>query len=190
MSYTAPPSYTPPAESPGQPTPPRKRRWFASKWIIALGALLIGLFIGISAGSGSSAKTTTKTVAEPGPTVTATATVQAAAAAPVTQTVTAHPVIKKVVATHVQVHTVTYTPPPKAGFSDGTYLVGSDIKAGLYRTSGQGDGAGCYWERMKDFKGSMYSILDNGNIDGPTVVQVYSGDKAFQVSGGCTWRRS
>jgi hypothetical protein len=43
---------------------------------------------------------------------------------------------------------------------------------------------------MKDLTGGDYSILANDNIDGPTVVQVYSSDRAFKVNGGCEWHRA
>ncbi|MGH8859895.1 MAG: hypothetical protein ACRDVG_01450, partial [Jatrophihabitantaceae bacterium] len=93
----------------------------------------------------------------------------------------------KVIATRTRTTTVTYTPPPRPGFSDGTYLVGTDIRPGIYRTAG---GDYCYWERMHDLAGNLGSIIANDNITGPTVVQVFSSDRAFQVSGGCQWRRS
>jgi hypothetical protein len=83
--------------------------------------------------------------------------------------------------------TVTYTPPPKAAISDGTWVVGSDIKAGLYKTAGDGE---CYWARLKDLTGGLDSIRANGNIDGPTTIQVLRSDKALELNGGCDWRKA
>lgn len=59
------------------------------------------------------------------------------------------------------------TPPPApAGplttVSDGTYLVGTDMEAGSYKTSG---GKGCYWARLKDDGGQ--NIIANNLGDGP-----------------------
>ncbi|MFD5799678.1 hypothetical protein ACFWIO_40395, partial [Streptomyces diastatochromogenes] len=47
----------------------------------------------------------------------------------------------------------------KAAFDgDGDYQVGSDIKPGTYRTTGNTDGM-CYWERAKDASGETDSVL-------------------------------
>lgn len=73
---------------------------------------------------------------------------------------------------------------------DGTYVVGKDIKAGTWHTTGQGDGIGCYWERDRNLDGDLDSIIANNNITGPTTVSVHKKDVAFQTSGGCTWTRS
>jgi hypothetical protein len=71
---------------------------------------------------------------------------------------------------------------------DGTYVVGKDVKAGTWHTDGQSD-LGCYWERDRNLDGDLDSIISNNNITGPTTVTVHSSDKAFQVTGGCTWTR-
>jgi hypothetical protein len=132
-------------------------------------ALAVLLLVGCSPG--------TKTVA--GPTVTATATV---AGPTTTATVTATPT--KVIATRILTHTVTYTPPPPAQFGEGTYVVGTDIKPGTYKTAGS---PGCYWARLSSLNTS--DILDNSNSTGVQTVQVASSDKAFEVSGSCTFGR-
>jgi hypothetical protein len=81
--------------------------------------------------------------------------------------------------------------PKKLGisFEDGMYLVGTDIKAGSYKTDGDADlDLGCYWERTKDDSGEFGSIIANEYADGPGRVTVNSGEY-FKVSGGCTWVR-
>jgi hypothetical protein len=66
--------------------------------------------------------------------------------------------------------------------ADGVYVVGKDIPAGTYHTSG---GAGqCYYATLGSTDTS--NILDNNIFNGPETVDV-SGAYAFQIQGGCTW---
>ncbi|MEV7284193.1 hypothetical protein AB0O01_06435 [Streptomyces sp. NPDC093252] len=69
---------------------------------------------------------------------------------------------------------------------DGEYEVGSDIKPGTYRTSGNTD-AMCYWERAKDAKGEVESILANDNVTGTSYVTITTADKIFKSSGCSDW---
>jgi hypothetical protein len=71
-------------------------------------------------------------------------------------------------------------------FTDGTFLVPTEVKPGLYHTLG---GDHCYWERDKDMNGTIDSIADNGNFSGPTTIQIRAIDKALTTNGGCTWTR-
>ena len=73
--------------------------------------------------------------------------------------------------------------------ADGVYVVGSDIKAGLYHTNGDGGQGGyqCYYATLGSTNTS--NILDNNDFDGPETVNV-SGAYAFQISGPCTWYRA
>jgi hypothetical protein len=78
---------------------------------------------------------------------------------------------------------------PATSFTDGTFLVGSDIEAGTYKTSGPADDAwvdGCYWERNKDDSGDFESIIANEYQEGPGRVTVGSGE-IFKTSGDCEW---
>jgi hypothetical protein len=69
-----------------------------------------------------------------------------------------------------------------APVTDGTYLVGSDIAPGTYRTAGPSDGAMfCYWERDKNTDGTLDSIIANDNSAGPTLVTVKAHDVAFKT---------
>jgi cytoskeletal protein RodZ len=74
--------------------------------------------------------------------------------------------------------------------SDGTYVVGQDVKPGTYHTSGSGNvGANdCYYATLSSTDGSLNSIISNGNFDGPETISL-SGVYAFQINGSCTWVR-
>ncbi|MPY38058.1 hypothetical protein FNH09_44670 [Streptomyces adustus] len=75
----------------------------------------------------------------------------------------------------------------KATFEgDGEFRVGSDIKPGTYRTTGNSDGM-CYWERAKDASGEMDSILANDNVTGTSYVTVKATDKLFKSTGCKDW---
>jgi hypothetical protein len=134
-----------------QPTEPKPktRRW---PWIAGIvGAFLIGLLIG-AAGGGDSTDSTTAT---PGTTATVTATVTASAEPASAPTVT-------------KTTTVKVTPVPKAEITEGVWVVGTDIKAGTYRTI-EAVSDGCYWEI--DRKPGSDDIVQNDNPTGgrPTV---------------------
>jgi hypothetical protein len=73
--------------------------------------------------------------------------------------------------------------------ADGVYVVGQDIPAGIYHTSGSGGGGilnQCYYATLNSTNTS--DISDNNNFNGPETVNV-NGVYAFQISGGCTWTK-
>ncbi|MFI8070024.1 hypothetical protein ACIF85_14725 [Streptomyces sp. NPDC086033] len=75
----------------------------------------------------------------------------------------------------------------KAAFAgDGDFQVGSDIKPGTYRTTGNDDGM-CYWERAKDASGEMDSLLANDNVTGTSYVTVKATDKLLKSSDCNDW---
>ncbi|MFI8189869.1 hypothetical protein ACIF8T_13875 [Streptomyces sp. NPDC085946] len=75
----------------------------------------------------------------------------------------------------------------KAAFEgDGDFQVGSDVKPGTYRTTGNSDGM-CYWERAKDASGELDSLLANDNVTGSSYVTVKSTDKLFSSNGCNDW---
>ncbi|MGW2458827.1 hypothetical protein HKX69_20250 [Streptomyces argyrophyllae] len=75
----------------------------------------------------------------------------------------------------------------KAAFGgDGEYRVGTDVKPGTYRTTGNDDGM-CYWERAKDASGELDSLLANDNVSGTSYVTVKATDKLFKSSGCEDW---
>jgi hypothetical protein len=149
--------------------PGKSKRWLP--WALGGLAFLVGLGIG-GAGSSTSAKTTTSV--EPAVAATVTATLRVPVPGP-TKTLT-HQIL------------VTVTPGAGSSFGDGTYVVGTDIKPGIYKTSGGGDGA-CGWTRLSNLSGGFEAIIANGIASGPTTVEVLSGDKAFQLEGGCSWSK-
>jgi hypothetical protein len=69
---------------------------------------------------------------------------------------------------------------------DGVYVVGKDIKAGVYHTNGSGNAGAndCYFATLNSTDTS--NIADNNNFDGPETVDVSSA-YAFEVNGPCTW---
>jgi hypothetical protein len=69
---------------------------------------------------------------------------------------------------------------------DGDFEVGTDVKPGTYRTTGNTDDL-CYWERAKDASGEMDSILANDNVSGTSYVTIPAGDKLFKTSGCKDW---
>jgi hypothetical protein len=68
--------------------------------------------------------------------------------------------------------------------ADGVYVVGKDITAGVWHTSG---GSQCYYATLNSTDTS--DISDNNNFNGPETVNV-DGAFAFQISGGCSWVRT
>jgi hypothetical protein len=72
--------------------------------------------------------------------------------------------------------------------ADGVYVVGRDIPAGTYHTSGNGGGVmqQCYFATLGSTDTS--NIMDNNNFNGPETVDL-SGVYAFQITGGCTWHK-
>ncbi|MDQ0605253.1 hypothetical protein QF037_009598 [Streptomyces canus] len=78
---------------------------------------------------------------------------------------------------------------PKGGIpGDGTFLVGKDIQAGTYRSEGKNK-YGCYWARLSDTTGEEDAIIANGNAEGPAIVKVAAGDKAFQTTDCQPWKK-
>jgi hypothetical protein len=89
-----------------------------------------------------------------------------------------------------QTVTVTFTPPPPPGpkttiETNGTFVVGTDIAPGTYRTNG---GNGCYWARLKSF--DTGDTIDNNVSDGPQVVLIKPTDAAFLTRDCGTWHKA
>lgn len=76
----------------------------------------------------------------------------------------------------------TPTGPKSVIETDGTYLVGTDILPGMYRTPG---GSACYWARLRSLDTS--DIIDNNNSTGPQVIEILPTDRAFKSSNCQTW---
>lgn len=150
----------PPYGPPPQMAPPPKKGIPPIVFVIGVG---VAFFLGIGIGAAGGTVDTGAT-----PEVTVTKTVVAKPKAAATKTATAAPA------------------GPATSFGDGSYRVGEEIKAGTYRAPGGGN---CYWERLKDFKGELGSILANENPSGPTTVTIKSSDAGFQSHDCGGWKR-
>jgi hypothetical protein len=78
----------------------------------------------------------------------------------------------------------TYPAAPQSSFGDGTYVVGSHINPGTYRSPG---GSSCYWERLSGFGGTYNDIIANGLPTGPAIVTISGSDAGFETVGCGTW---
>jgi hypothetical protein len=78
---------------------------------------------------------------------------------------------------------------PATTISHGTYLVGTDVMPGTYKTTGAAGIGSCYWARLKDTSGNFNAIIANGISRGPITVTISATDGAFTTSGCKTWRR-
>jgi hypothetical protein len=73
---------------------------------------------------------------------------------------------------------------PVIGITEGTYMVGKDIKPGRYRSNGSDT---CYWARLKGVSGETDDIIANSISPGPQVVVIKRSDVAFMTSGCGRW---
>ena len=178
-----------PAQPPQQPGPQQPQEvWWKSRAIIAGAALLVGAaFGGLLAGGGADSTATANSAASGKAAPTVTVSVPADGPAPAEVTVTAPAPAAKTVQVPGPVKTVTAPPPgPVAAIpEDGTWLVGTDIKPGTYRSSSDDS---CYWARLKNTNGDLDAILANGN-GGNQVVTVKKTDKAFESAGCAPWTK-
>jgi hypothetical protein len=74
---------------------------------------------------------------------------------------------------------------PSAWFSDGTYIVGTGIQPGTYRT--RVASLGCYWERLSGFGGTLDEIIANDFTNATAVVTISPTDAGFKTSRCGTW---
>jgi hypothetical protein len=64
----------------------------------------------------------------------------------------------------------------------GTYIIGRDIGAGLYRgEAGTGITNSCYWARLSNVTGGFGDIIANDNAEGQFFIQVMTTDFALQT---------
>ncbi len=77
---------------------------------------------------------------------------------------------------------------PGGSVPAGMYLVGTDIPAGTYRTTGPEDSAipWCYWERLANASGEFDAIIANNGGEGPMSVTVDEGEY-FSTNGCAPW---
>lgn len=74
-----------------------------------------------------------------------------------------------------------------APFSNGTWIVGTDIAAGTWRAPG---GSGCYWERLSGFSGeTTKDVITNGFGDSGPTITIAATDRGFHSSDCGSWQR-
>ncbi|MBA2472085.1 MAG: hypothetical protein DLM61_10360 [Pseudonocardiales bacterium] len=74
-------------------------------------------------------------------------------------------------------------------FSEGKFVVGTDIAPGTYRTTGPSGHLDCYWERLKRTGGATASIIANNLGRGAATVTIADNDDAFQTRWCSTWTK-
>jgi hypothetical protein len=181
-----------------QPVPKQKGHK-ARNTVLAVLAVLV-ILIGIAAATGdgkdknsAGGATTTTTTAVPAIATTTAAQPSAGQSAQVAPPIATSPAAE-LPTTKATTPLKATKPAPKItkpkvtgpSFGDGTYEVGKDVPPGTYRTSGAD---GCYWDREKDLKGSLDSILANDNAAGQVVVTILTSDKAFKSENCGTWSK-
>ncbi len=150
---------------------------------------LVALGIGAASASGTGASSasgsrTTLTVTETAPGARSTVTETAPGAE---STVTKPAPTVTVTAQSTKTVTASEPAPAAAMPGDGTYQVGVDVKAGVYKSTAA-DSGNCYWARMSG-PDTFDDIIDNGNSSGQVLVTIKSTDKFFQSSGCNDWTR-
>ncbi len=79
------------------------------------------------------------------------------------------------------------TSSPTAPFGDGTYQVGTEIAAGLWRNSTSADS--CYWQRLSGFGGTLDDVIVNDFTDSIATVWIDPGDLGFSAERCGTWTK-
>jgi len=180
-------------------------RWYKSRWLLSVTALILGLFIviGVEAAAiseandrataaqnelttaqsdlsaaRSEAKAATDVLsAAQSEAKTAKDALSAAQAGLAARKTTLDAAAAAVAAREVKVGAAEKAAQANTFAGDGTYLVGTDVQAGTYKADAS---PGCYWARLKSLDTS--DIIDNQNPDGPVVLQILSTDKAVEVA--------
>lgn len=77
---------------------------------------------------------------------------------------------------------------PATTIGEGTWLVGTDISPGRYRSTGPASAGGeCSWERRLGFSDSFYDIVQSATATDPVVLQIEPSDTAFTSRGCGEW---
>jgi hypothetical protein len=181
MSDQYPPTQEQPAVPPAEP-PKKQRRWVLPT-LVGVGAFILGIGAGAAGGETDPAS---DAGAEPAPTVTVPGVVpqdqldELEARAAELDAREADIAAREAALDEQDAAVEAGTIP-----GDGVFLVGSDIRAGEYRTSAE---AGpCYWARLSGTSGDFDDIITNGTPTGPTVVTIEDSDYAFETTGCTEW---
>ena len=82
----------------------------------------------------------------------------------------------------------TLEPSRATSFGDGTWVVGTDILHGTYRSSKTG--SNCYWERLRGFGGGLDDIIANQLTSERSVVEISSTDAGFSTENCGNWQKA
>ncbi|MEP7378225.1 MAG: hypothetical protein ABI725_01540 [Chloroflexota bacterium] len=74
----------------------------------------------------------------------------------------------------------------KTKFGQGTFIVGTDMLPGTYRSGGSGKS--CYWTRLRGFTGLLSAIIAN-HFGNQGIVTIRSTDKGFQSHRCGSWTK-
>ncbi|MFJ8430576.1 hypothetical protein ACIQ9P_04645 [Kitasatospora sp. NPDC094019] len=150
-------------------------------------AVLVGTATACSSTSGTGTGAASPSVL---PTVTRTVveTVTAPAAPAPTVTVTSTATVTAIVTPEPTGEAAAKPDGTIAG--SGTYLVGTDVQPGTYKTAGPSDSTGlCYWERSSGTSGDAGSIIANDALTGQGVVTIKKSDALFKSQGCQKWTK-
>jgi hypothetical protein len=168
-----------------------RRRWVSRRNVLIVGALVIGLAAIGNAGKGRETSATGAATNQPSDaaivdptrpaTPTATPSVAVATDPELAPEITPQPTLE---ITPEPTDEPT-TAPVFREIDEGQWEVGSEVRAGTYRT--REPAAFCYWARLKGFGGTLDEIIANDNVVGYGIVTISKSDVGFE-SGGCpTW---
>ncbi len=73
---------------------------------------------------------------------------------------------------------------PLASISDGTWMVGNEVAAGIYSAPG---GAECSWKRLSGFSGATEDTIAAGSGADRLIVEIVPADRGFSTSGCGQW---
>jgi hypothetical protein len=173
--FTQPPAGNGPGMPPGSGrVTATKRAWFKSPWVLAPVTFIVGLVIGLTTADGSTASAAAGATT----TVTATSTKTADAKPAATVTVTGPAVT-------VTAAAAPAAPAAPAGIKDGSYMVGTEIALGTWKSSG--GGSLCY----ADTTDQAGNILEQevGASGANVIIRIKAGAYTFKSSGCGTWTK-
>ncbi len=76
--------------------------------------------------------------------------------------------------------------PPGSPVPSGTYIVGTDVTPGTYRSAA---GAVCRWARLSGFGGANEEVIADGGPSTGAIVTIAGSDKGFRSSGCEAWTK-
>lgn len=125
----------------------------------------------------------------------ATAAIAATACSGITAATKTSTVTATVISTVVAAPSTTEPPTPSGPkttiATDGTFIVGTDIAPGTYKTAGPTAGMSfCSWSRLRDLKNNgLDSTIANGNEPGQGFVTIEPTDMAFYSQYCQPWQK-